>query len=137
MATDILKIDKISPIVLSGSVVLEGIGQMLVLSVGENTFKAKNNIMLQKKERNESSIGKQIDEFVINIQSFAKFSIILLLIIRISRVVAEFILIQDFVEFASPEWKNEIISHYYKITDDGNQILKLGDLIYEIISTAM
>lgn len=130
--------DKISPIVLSGSTVLEGIGQMLVLAVGKNTFKSKRNIFSIKKERNDSNLGLQLDEFVLKVNSFAKITITLLIIIRISRIIAEFILIQDFIDFIDNNWKLEISKNYYIYDENGiTNKLKIGDILYELMIMTM
>jgi len=60
-----------SPVVLKESIVVEGIGQMLVLAVGKNSFKYRNQITKQKHIRKKSILQIKLDEFFKNVKNFA------------------------------------------------------------------
>jgi len=81
--------NKTSPVVLANSCVVDGIGQMIVLAVGQNTFKSRNNVITFEEPLKKSCLQQKIDDFFALIKTLAYILSLGICIIKLLRVFIE------------------------------------------------
>jgi len=121
--------DKYSPVVLANSNVVEGIGQMIVLAVGNKTFKERNQLTSPTELVKLSILQKKIDEFFKWIESLALIVSIGICILKLLRVLIEIYFISDSVTFVSDSWKQKMKVLYYHNGDS----LSIKIVIEEVV----
>jgi Ca2+-transporting ATPase len=113
--------------VLSGTNVVQGIGQMLVLAVGPNRYFVRNNIDDDQRDEEESALQVKLEDFSSQIKILATVAAVLVTCIKWGRITLELILMQDLLFSTSEGWKESIKILYYKPNSDELDYLMIAN----------
>lgn len=109
-----------SPIVLSGTNVMQGIGQMLVLAVGEKRYYERQGFDKDIRPEEESALQVKLDKFSEQLKIIATVAAVLITVIKWGRITVEMLLLKDYPYKASDSWKNSIRGLYLNDDDSFN-----------------